>query len=54
MEDRFTRLKAELAQAELRADHAEKWLVVIRREIEDHFMPSFAVMYEKETHRPER
>ena len=38
----------------VRADPAEKWLVAIRREIEDHFMPSFAVMYEKETHRPER
>jgi chromosome segregation ATPase len=49
MEDRFTRLKADLAQAELRADRAEKWLVVIRREIEDHFMPSFAAMHESPT-----
>ena len=49
MEDQFTRLKAELAQAELRADCAEKWLVVIRREIEDHFMPSFAAMRESPT-----
>jgi len=46
MEDQFTRLKAELAQAELRADCAENWLLVVRREIEDHLMPSFAAMHE--------
>jgi hypothetical protein len=44
IEDRFARLKADLAQAELRADCAEQWLVVIRREIEDHLMPSLAAM----------
>jgi hypothetical protein len=43
---RTGRLKGELAQAELRADDAEKWFVVIRREIEDHFMPSFVAMHE--------
>jgi hypothetical protein len=31
--------EADLAQAELRADCAEKWLVLIRREIDDHLMP---------------
>ena len=46
IEDRFIRLNADLAQAELRADRAEQWLVLIRREIEDHFMPSFAAMHE--------
>jgi hypothetical protein len=44
IEDRFIGLKADLAQAELRADRAEQWLVLIRREIEDHLMPSFAAI----------
>ena len=47
LEDRFTCLKADLAQAELRADCAEQWLVAIRREIEDHLMPSFAAMHDR-------
>jgi hypothetical protein len=41
IEDDFNRLKADLAQAELRADRAEQWLALIRREIEDNLMPSF-------------
>ena len=41
MEGHFSRLKADLAQAELRADRAEQWLALIRREIEDNLMPSF-------------
>jgi len=43
---RIARVEADLTQAELRADRAEQWLVLIRREIEDHFMPSFAAMHE--------
>ena len=39
IEDRFIRLKADLAQAELRAERAEQLLVLIRREIEDNLMP---------------
>ena len=49
IEDDFNRLKADLAQAELRADRAEKWLVLIRREIEDHLTPSFAAMHDRLT-----
>ena len=47
IEDGFIRLKADLAQAELRADCAEQWLLVIHREIEDHLMPSFAAMHDR-------
>jgi len=47
IEDRFIRLKADLAQAELRADRAEQWLVLIRKEIEDHLMPSFAARHDR-------
>jgi hypothetical protein len=48
-EDRLTRLKADLAQAELRADRAEQWLALIRGEIEDHLMPSLAAMHDHPT-----
>ena len=48
-EDRFIRLKADLAQAELRADRAEQWLALIRREIEDHLMPSLAARNDQPT-----
>jgi F0F1-type ATP synthase membrane subunit b/b' len=34
IEAQVSRLQADLAQAERRADRAEKWLVLIRREIE--------------------
>jgi hypothetical protein len=49
IEDWVIRLKADLAQAELRADRAEQWLALIRREIEDNLMPSFAAMHERVT-----
>lgn len=49
IEDRVIRLKADLAQAELRADRAEQWLVLIRREIEANLMPLFASMHERVT-----
>jgi hypothetical protein len=49
MEAQVRRLETELAQAELRADRAEQWLVVIRREIEGHLMPSFAAMHDRLT-----
>jgi hypothetical protein len=48
-EDRFIRLKADLAQAELRANRAEQWLALIRREVEDHLMPSLATMHDQPT-----
>jgi chromosome segregation ATPase len=48
-EDRFIPLKADLAHAELRANRAEQWLALIRREIEDHFMPSLAAMHDQST-----
>jgi chromosome segregation ATPase len=47
VEDQFSRLKANLAQAEVRADRAEHWLVMIRRQIEEHLMPSFAAMHDR-------
>jgi hypothetical protein len=46
-EDRFVRLKADLAQAELRANRAEQWLALMRREIEDHLMPSLAAVHDQ-------
>jgi hypothetical protein len=46
-EDRFIRLKADLTQAEHRANRAEQWLALIRREIEDHLMPSLAAMHDQ-------
>jgi hypothetical protein len=49
MEAQIRRLQTELAQAELRADRAEQWLVVIRREVEGHLMPSFAAMHDRLT-----
>jgi hypothetical protein len=53
MEGHFSRLKADLAQAELRADRAEKWLGLIRQEIEERLMPSFVAMHDRSTP-PER
>jgi hypothetical protein len=49
MEAQIRRLETELAQAELRADRAEQWLVMIRREIEGRLMPSFAAMHDRLT-----
>ncbi len=39
-EDKVLRLEADLMQAKNRADRAEQWLVLIRREIEEHLMPA--------------
>ncbi len=49
IEEEVVRLKANLAQAELRAERAEQCLVLVRREIEDNLMPSFAAMHERVT-----
>jgi len=49
IEDDFSRLKSDLAQAELRADRAEKWLVLIRQEIEERLMPLFVAMRDRLT-----
>ena len=49
MEAQIRRLETELAQAGLRADRAEQWLVMIRREIEGRLMPSFAAMRDRLT-----
>jgi hypothetical protein len=43
-EDQIVRLEADLADATQRADRAEQWLL-IRREIEDHLMPSFTAIH---------
>jgi hypothetical protein len=39
-EDKVLRLGADLKEAKSRADRAEQWLMLIRREIEDHLMPA--------------
>jgi len=39
-EDKILRLEADLTQAKNRADHAEQWVMLIRREIEEHLMPA--------------
>jgi hypothetical protein len=49
IEDRLISLKADLAQGELRADRAEKWLVLIRQEIEERLMPLFVAMHDRLT-----
>jgi hypothetical protein len=49
VESHFRRLNADLAQIELRADRAEQWLVLIRREIEEHLMPSLVANHERLT-----
>ena len=38
--DKILRLEADLTQAKNRADHAEQWVMLIRREIEEHLMPA--------------
>ena len=45
-EDKVLRLDAALTDAKNRADRAEQWLVLIRREIEDRLMPSVTAMRE--------
>jgi hypothetical protein len=39
-EDKVLRLEADLTQAKDRADRAEQWIVLVRREIEDHLLPA--------------
>jgi hypothetical protein len=39
-EDKVLRLEADLTQAKNRADRAEQWVMLIRREIEEHLMPA--------------
>jgi len=39
-EDKVLRLVVDLTEAKDRADRAEQWLMLIRREIEDHLMPA--------------
>jgi hypothetical protein len=39
-EDKVLRLEADLTQAKNRANRAEQWLMLIRREIEEHLMPA--------------
>jgi chemotaxis protein histidine kinase CheA len=46
-QDRVVRLQAELAQAKSRADRAEKWLLQIRREIEEHLLPSITAKHDQ-------
>jgi hypothetical protein len=43
--DQIVRLEADLADATQRAVRAEQWLMLIRREIEDHLMPSFTAIH---------
>jgi hypothetical protein len=46
IDDKVLRLEADLVEADNRADRAEQWLILIRREIEDHLMPSVTAMHE--------
>ena len=39
-EDKVLSLEADLTQAKNRADRAEQWVMLIRREIEEHLMPA--------------
>jgi hypothetical protein len=39
-EDKVVRLEADLTQAKNRADRAQQWVMLIRREIEEHLMPA--------------
>jgi hypothetical protein len=39
-EDKVIRLEADLIETKDRADRAERWVMLIRREIEDHLMPA--------------
>jgi hypothetical protein len=39
-EDKIIRLEADLTEATHRADRAEQWLMLIRREIEEHLNPN--------------
>ena len=39
-EDKVIRLETDLTEAKDRADRAEQWVMLIRREIEDHLMPA--------------
>ena len=39
-EDKVIRLEADLTEGKDRADRAEQWVMLIRREIEDHLMPA--------------
>ena len=39
-ENKILRLEADLTQAKNRANHAEQWLMLICREIEEHLMPA--------------
>jgi hypothetical protein len=47
-EEKVTRLEADLTEARKRADRAEEWLTLIRREVEDHLMPSVRAMRDGE------
>ena len=49
IEGQFRRLETELAQAELRADRAEQWLVRIRREVDGQLMPSLVGVHNRLT-----
>jgi vacuolar-type H+-ATPase subunit E/Vma4 len=38
-QDKVLRLEADLREAKNRADNADQWIMLVRREIEDHLMP---------------
>jgi chromosome segregation ATPase len=46
-ENRMNHMRGELAQAKMRAERAERWLVQIRREIESQLMPVLATMHDR-------
>ena len=46
IDDKVIGLEAGLAELKNRAERAEQWLKLIRREIEDHLMPSLTAMHD--------
>jgi gas vesicle protein len=44
-EEKILRLEADLVEANNRAERAEQWLILIRREIDDNFIPAMKTMH---------
>ena len=47
VENQLRRLDDERAQAKVYADRAERWLMLVRQEVEEHLMPSLETMHER-------
>jgi len=47
VENQLRRFDDERAQAKVYADRAERWLMLVRQEVEEHLMPSLETMHER-------